>query len=80
MVRFSLTLPEDLAQFLTDEAMQQNDTRNHHIFTILNNHRFQNDIVLCGKYRMMILRMLDNGHETNIPQEIRNAAYDLLIE
>ena len=39
-----------------------------------------NDTTLCGKYRLMILRLLDNGHETNIPQEVRDAAYDLLNE
>jgi hypothetical protein len=38
------------------------------------------DITTCGKYRLMILRLLDNGHETNIPQETRDAAYDLLDE
>lgn len=38
------------------------------------------EFVLCAKYRQMILRLLENGHKTNIPQEIRNAAYDLLDE
>ena len=80
MIRFSLSLPDDLAKHLADEAAQLNDSRNHHIFTILNEYRFRNEITLCGKYRLMILRLLDNGHRTNISQEIRNDAYDLLNE
>lgn len=41
---------------------------------------FCNWLVERNRYRLMILQLLEGAPDTNIPQEARNKAYDLLDE
>lgn len=76
MARFTFIIPNELNDWLSSEAKEKGDSKNHFAWSIIQDYRSGADFTLCAKYRFMIIRLLKNAD--GIPSDIRDGAYDLL--